>query len=324
MKKLIVFLTFIAVIVLTLKAQKVSNYTYKFDNGIKIKMEKCWNQVWVSQTFEAMKASDQTPPLSINARTLGNLTSGSTFKLFSSGKEVKLQGLKPGTYSLKQTFKLSGKPGTITFDVENVVIKPQTKTILSIVLYDYQIMTEEKPENHNGQATYTSKIDRYKGNAELNPTFGIMEFYEKGKHDKPIAPADGAAKKNGNVKPASYDALITLGAPGHLQRIWLENFVMKPDVSYNITTNLNVGVVEYLGGNKDVKAFHLYPAGTADKQKGNATPDKNLEIMKCETQTMASSCPPGSYDVLLNFNDGKKYEWRKNIAVTTGSRSQVK
>lgn len=324
MKKFIVFLMYSAVMVLTITAQKVSNYTYKLDNGINVKMDHCWNQVWVSQAFEAIKASDQTPPLSINARTLGNLTSGSTFKLFSSGKEVKLQGLKPGTYSLKQTFKLSGKPGTITFDIENVVIKPQTKTILSVILYDYQIIIEEKSENHNGQATFISKIDRYKGNAELNPTCGIMQFYEKGKHEKPVAPPDGIAKKEGTIKPASYDALITLGAPGRLQRIWLENFVMKPDVSYSISTNLNAGVVEYLGGNKDVKAFHLYPAGTADKQKGNPAPDKNLEIMKCETQTMASSCPPGSYDVLLNFNDGKKYEWKKNIAVTTGSRAQIK
>jgi hypothetical protein len=324
MKKFILVLMFCAAIVFTIQAQKVSNYTYKLDNGIKVKMEQCWSHVWVSQTFETMKASDQTPPLVINARTLGNLTSGSTFNLLNSGKEVKLQGIKPGTYSLKQTFKLSGKPGTITFDIEDVVIKPQTKTILSIVLYDYQIVMEDKPENHNGQATFLSKIDRYKGNAELNPTCGVMQFYEKGKHDKPVAPADGSAKKEGSIKPASYDALITLGSPGRMQRIWLENFVIKPDVRYSISTNLNAGVVEYLGGNKDVKAFHLYPAGTADKQKGNPAPDKNLEIMKCETKTMAGSCPPGTYDVLLNFNDGKKYEWRKNIAVTTGSRAQIK
>jgi hypothetical protein len=324
MKKFIVLLVLGAAMVITLKAQKVSNYAYKFDNGIRVNMEQCWNHVWVSQTFEAVKASDQAPPLVVSARTLGTLTSGSSFNLLSSGKEVKLQGLKPGTYTLKQTFKLSGKPGTITFDIENVVIKPQTKTILSIVLYDYQIVIEEKPENHNGQAVYISKTDRYKGNAELNPTCGLIQFYEKGKHDKLVAPADGVAKKDGNVKPASYDALITLGSPGRLQKIWLENFVIKPDVSYNITTNLNAGVVEYLGGNKDVKAFHLYPAGTADKQKGNPAPDKSQEIMKCETNIMASSCPPGTYDVLLNFNDGKKYEWRKNIAVTTGSRSQIK
>lgn len=324
MKKSIILLIFSALISLSLNAQKVSNYTCHFDNGINVKMEQCWNQVWVSQSFEAMNPSDQTPPLTINARTLGSLISGSTFKLFSSGKEVKLQGLKSGTYSLKQTFKLAGKPGTISFDISDVTIKPQTKTTLSIVLYDYQILIEEKPENHGGQAAYSSKVERYKGNTELNPTWGILTFYEKGKHDKPILPASGNAVKTGSVKPATYDVMINLGAPSRLQKIWLENFVIKPNVSYNITTNLNAGVIEYIGGNRDVKSFHLYPAGSADRQKGNAAPDKNLEIMKCESQTTANSCPPGTYDVLLNFSDGKRYEWRKNIVVTTGSRSQVK
>jgi hypothetical protein len=324
MKKLIILLIFSAVMVSTLNAQKVSNYTYHLDNGINVRMEQCWNQVWVSQTFEALKASDQTPPISINSRTLGNLTSGSTFKLFSSGKEVKLQGLKPGIYSLKQIFKLSGKPGTITFDINDVVIKPQTKTILSIVLYDYQLLIEEKPENHNGQANYVSKTERYKGNVELNPTCGIITFYEKGKHDMPVVPTGGTDSKTGNVKPATYDVMISLGALGRTQKIWLENFLFKPDVSYIITTNLNAGVIEYLGGNKEVKAIHMYPAGSADKQKGNAAPDKSLEIMKCENPTTASACPPGAYDVLLNFSNGKRYEWRKNIVVTTSSRSQVK
>jgi hypothetical protein len=198
------------------------------------------------------------------------------------------------------------------------------KTTLSIVLYDYQISIEEKPESHNGQSAFVSKIERYKGNVEQNPTCGVLLFYSKGKHDKPVFPADGNAAKTGTVKPGTYDVLMTLGAPGHLQKIWLENFPVKPDLTYNITANLNAGVIEYLGANKDVKAFHLYPAGTAAKQTGTPAPDKNLEIMKCESQGTASSCPPGTYDVLLNYSNGKKYEWRKNIAVSTGSRSQVK
>jgi hypothetical protein len=324
MKRLISLFFFSAVIITTLDAQKTSGYTYSFDNGVKVKMEQCWNQVWVSQTFEALKPADQANPLSVNARTLGNLTSGSSFKLFSAGKEVKLQGVKPGTYTLKQTFKLAGNPGTISFEISDVVIKPQTKTILSIVLYDYQFIFEEKPGKNNGMASFSSKIERYKGNIESNPTCGIVAVYEKGKHDQPSGPAGGASR-TGSVKPGTYDILITLGAPGRPQKIWLENFTMKPDVSYNLTTNLNAGVIEYAGAEKEVKSFHLYPGGTSARQTGNPAPDKNLEIMKCESQaTTTTSCPPGTYDVLLNYSNGKKYEWRKNIAVTTGSRTQVK
>ncbi|MGB8490553.1 MAG: hypothetical protein WCE64_05795 [Bacteroidales bacterium] len=324
MKKITTLVMLYSVMFLALQAQKVSNFTYQFDNGINVKMEQCWDHVWVSQTFEAAKTSDQNPPLVFNVRTLGSLTSGSTYKLLSSGKEVKLQGIKPGTYILKENFKLSGNPGSIAFDIDNVVIKPQTITTLSIVLYDYQIIKGEKAENHSGLSAYDSKVERYKGNQELNPSCGVLTFYEKGKHDKPVAPEGAAPSRSGDVKPGTYDVVITVGTAAQPQKIWLENFTMKPNVSYSITTNLNAGVIEYVGGNRDVKAIQLYPAGTADRQKGEAAPDKTLEIMKCENQVTANTCPPGTYDVLLNFKNGARYEWRKNIAVSTGSRVQVK
>jgi hypothetical protein len=321
MKKIIIFLIFNAVMIVSLHAQSVSNYTRKLDNGITVRMEQCWNHVWVNQIFEALKSGD--PPVALSVRTLGDLTLNSAFQLFSSGKEVKVQSAKPGTFTMKLTFKLSGKPGIISFNLDNIVVKPQSKTTVSVVLYDYQIMIEETPGNQNGLASFASKIDRYKGNAEQGPTYGVPAFYAKGKHDVPVTP-DQLKGKSGKIKPGSYDVLITLGAPGRTQKIWLENFVMKPDVSYSITTNLNAGVVEYAGANRDVKAIHMYPAGTADKQKGAAAQDKNLEVMKCEGISATAPCPPGTYDVLLNIGNGSKYEWRKGIVVKTGSRTQVK
>jgi hypothetical protein len=324
MKKVILPSMFCAVMVFSLQAQKVSSYTYLLDNGINVKSEQCWNQVWVDQRYDAVKASDQTPPLSLSVRTLGDLTSGSAFKLYGSGKEVKVQGAKAGTYNMKVTSKLSGKPGTLSFDLDNIIIKPQTKTTVSVTLYDYQILIDETAGSQKGLSSFNSKVDRYKGNAEQNPSCGTPTFYLKGKHDKPVTPDATISNKNGRIIPGTYDVLISLGAPGKIQKVWLENFTMKPDVSYNITTNLNAGVIEYAGGNRDVKAFHMYPAGTADKQKGTPAPDKNLELIKCESQSVTSACPPGTYDVLLNIGNGARYEWRKNIIVKTGSRVQVK
>ena len=321
MKKIIIFLIFNAVMLISLQAQNVSNYTCKLDNGITVRMEHCWNHVWVSQTFETLKASD--PPIGLNVRTLGELTLSSAFKLYSSGKEVKVQGVKPGTYTMKLTFKLSGKPGTINFDLDNIIIKPQTKTTVAIILYDYQIMLEETPGSLNGLAAFVSKIDRYKGNSEQNPACGVPSFYSKGKHDVAVVP-DELKGKSGKIKPGTYDMLLTLGSPGHIQNIWLENFVMKPNVSYSITTNLNAGVIEYAGTNRDVKSIQMYPAGTADRQKGAATPDKNSEVMRCEGISVSAPCPPGTYDVLLNIGNGTKNEWRKGIVVKTGGRVQVK
>ena len=323
MKRFIVLLVLFIVSGIILQSQKVSNYTYKLDNGISVKTEQGWNQVWVTQSFSALQATDPTP-VALSIRTLGDLTSGSSFRLISSGKEVKVQGAKAGTYTMKVAFKLSGKPGTISFDIENVEIRAGNKTTVSVTLYDYQVQIEEVAGTQKGLAGYNSKIDRYKGNAEQNPACGVPTFYAKGAHDKALTPDEAADAKTGKIKPGTYDIMITFGSQPRPQKVWLENFTMKADMSYNITTNLNAGVVEYAGGNKDVKAIHIYAAGTADRQKGTPAPDKNLELLKCEGIAVASPCPPGTYDILLNFNNGSKYEWRKNIAVTTGKRVQVK
>jgi hypothetical protein len=323
MKKIITLLIFSAVLVLSLQAQKVSNYAYKLDNGITVRTEQCWNQVWVSQSFAASNASDPTP-LALNVRTLGDLTVNTSFKLFAAGKEVKTQGAKPGIYLMKVSGKLTGKPGTINFDIGDIEIKAKNKTAVSVILYDYQVNIEEVPGSLKGVSAYSSTIERYKGTIDMSPSSGIPAFYVKGARDKPVPPEETTGNKKGKIKPGTYDLLITPGVPGRAQKVWLENFTMKPDVTYNITLNLNAGVIEYAGGIKDVKAIHLYPAGVADRQKGTAAPDRDLEIMKCDGFGSSSSCPPGTYDVLLNHNNGAKYEWKKNIAVTTGRKTQVK
>ena len=74
----------------------------------------------------------------------------------------------------------------------------------------------------------------------------------------------------------------------------------------------------------DVKALLLYPAGTAVKQTGNPAPIKNLETISYDNVTVANCCSPGTYDVLLKFGNGTKYEWRKNIAITSGVKTEVK
>ena len=311
------------VMILSSQAQPVSNYSYKLDNGIIVKTENCWNQVWVQQNYAPLAAGDQNS-LAVNIRTLGDLISSSSFKLVNAGKEVKTQGVSPGTYELKLAFKLSGKPGTLSFVIGNITIKPKTKTSVSITLYDYQIMIAETKATLNGLSYYDSQVNRCKGNTVQDLYFGIPAFYPKGQHDKAIPPDEPAGKTNGKIKPGTYDLLITIAISGQTHKVWLENFVMKPDVNYKITTNLNAGGILYTGGNKDVKALHLYPAGTAARQTGNPAPIKNLETISYQNVTIAHCCSPGTYDVLLNFGNGAKYEWRKNIAVTTGTKTAIK
>jgi hypothetical protein len=324
MKNIITFLLINTVVLFAIHAQPVSNYVYKLNNGISVKSEHCWNQVWVQQTYAPMAEDAKTSPLKVNIRALGDLISGSEFKLMSAGKEVKMQGAAPGTYDLKLNFKLSGKPGTLEFVVGNILIKPKTLTSVSVTLYDYQINIEEKALTLSGLSEYESLVNRCKSHTIQDTYFGIPTFYEKAKHDKAIAPDQKSGNTKGKIKPGTYDVLISIGISNQTHKVWLENFQLKPDMSYKVTINLNAGGIVYTGGNKDVKAMLLYPAGTATKQTGNPEPIKNLETISYENVTVANCCSPGTYDVLLRFAKNSKYEWRKNIAITTGVRTEVK
>lgn len=322
MKKLMFILTLLIVAICSLQAQPVSAYTYKLNNGIEIKMDRCWNQVWVQQSYAPMTASDKSP-MSVNVRSMGYLISGSAFRLESAGKEVKLQGAVPGTYDLKMTFKLSGSPGTLSFVAGNIVIKPKTKTSVSITLYDYQFILVESPGN-SALCSYKSQVNIYKATSEQDMYKGAFTFYAKGNHEKAISPDESTDATSGKIKPGKYDVLISVIISGQLQKIWLENFEMKANKSYAVNINLNAGEVIYGGGNRDVKQMHLYPAGTAARQTGTPAPVKNLEIISYDNILNPNACAPGVYDVLLNIKNGSKYEWRKNIIVNTGARTNVK
>jgi len=321
MKKLFLLFTIHALVIISLHAQPVTDYTYKFDNGIIVKTERCWSQVWVQQSYSPITAADKSSPLNVDIRTLGELISGSSFKLLNKGKEVKMQGAAPGIYDLKLIFKLSARPGTLSFIVSNVIIKPKSKTTVSITLYDYQIMITETPVTNNGLTAYETIVNRCKSSTIQDIYFGVPTFYSPGMHDMAIAPVTKTGDTKGNLKPQPYDVLLSIAISGQTHKIWLENFKMIPDTKYVITTNLNAGGITY-SGTQDVKGMHLYPAGTAARQTGTPSPNKTIETIHYEKPKIVNCCSPGTYDILLNL--GNRYEWRKNIAVATGTKSEVK
>jgi hypothetical protein len=323
MKKLIVLLLFQPLLFIPLLSQTVSNFSYKLDNGIVVRMERDWTHEWVQQRQDPITGTETTSVI-VNIRPMGDLTQGTVLKLISGGKDVRMKDAAPGTYDLKITSKLSGKPGVINFDVKGIIVKPKMKTTVDITIYNYQINIEETPGVNKGLAYYEANLSRFKGNMEQNIKWGKTSFYAKGAHDKIITPNEPVGDNKGKINPATYDVLISIETCGYSQKLWLENFVMKPDVNYKITTNLNAGEVNYAGVTRDVKKLHMYPAGTADKQQGGAKPDKTLEILCYEPATSKFACPPGSYDVLINIGNGSKYEWRKNVVVRTGMRTDVK
>ncbi len=323
MKKLLTFPVFLVIMVFQLQAQPVSDYLYKFDNGITVKTEHTWGQVWVQQNYTPATAADQSP-LAVSIRALGDLISGSTYNLMSKGKEVKMKGVAPGTYDLKMAFKLSGKPGTLSFLVGNVVIKPKTKTTVSVTLYDYQIMIDESASASSGLSSFESLVQRCKASSVQADLAGVPAFYQKGDRSKSITPDESTNKTKGKIKSGTYDLLLNIALSGQNHRVWLENFEMKPGTNYKISTNLNAGGITYTGTNKDVKAMYLYPAGTSAKQTGAPAPVRNLETISYENPRNLNCCTPGTFDVLLHLGKGEKYEWRKNVAVTTGTKTEIK
>jgi hypothetical protein len=323
MKRFFLLLSIAILAIFSLRAQPVSDYTYKLSNGINIQMDRCWNHVWVQQSYSPMAATDNSP-LSVSVRAMGYLISGSSFNLLKSGKEVKLQNAAPGTYDLKMTFKLAGTPGNLSFLANNIIIKPKNKTSVSITLYDYQFIIVESASAGNDLCSYKSLINIFKAHSQQDMYKGVFSFYPKGNHDKAIAPDQKISDISGKIKPGKYDVLISLIISDQLQKIWLNDFEMKAGKDYAITINMNAGEVVYTGGNRDVKAMHLYPAGTAARQTGNPAPVSNLEIMDYKVITNPNACPPGMYDILLDYRNGQRYEWRKNVVVNTGAKTNVK
>ena len=323
MKKLCFLIIVASISFLNLQAQPVSDYTYKLSNGINIQMDRCWNHVWVQQSYSPMASSDKTP-LSVSIRAMGYLISGSAFNLLKSGKEVTLQNAAPGTYDLKMTFKLSGTPGNLSFIAKNIVIKAKSKTSVSIILYDYQFIVIESNASGSSLCAYKSQINIFKAHSEGNLYKGVFSFYPVGNHDKAITPGQKISDNSGKIKPGKYDVLISVLISDQLQKIWLNNFNMKAGKNYDVTINMNAGELSYTGGDRDVKAMHLYPAGTAARQTGNPAPVANLEIIDYQNISQANACPPGMYDVLLDIKNGKNYEWKKNVVVNTGTRTSVK
>lgn len=320
MKKLLLLPAIQALLIYSLQAQPVSDYLYKFDNGIVVKPEHTWSQVWVQQSYAPLTQNDQMP-LRVDVRTLGELISSSSYTLLSKGKEVRIKGAAPGEYNLKMSFKLSGSAGSLSFLIGNVTIKPKTVTSVSVTLYDYQIMIDESASSST-LASFETAVQRCKLTPVQASLVAMPSFYTETDHGKTIAPDEGAGKTKGKIQPGTYDVLLTINLSGQNHKIWFEDFRMKPGTNYKITTNLNAGGVVYTGGNRDVKAMFLYPAGTAAKQTGTAMPLKGQETIIYNNINELNCCTPGTFDILLQT--GNRYEWRKSVAVTTGTKTEIK
>lgn len=324
MKKSFFALLFFAVLGYPLISQTANNYSYKFDNGTVVKTERDWGHIWIQQKQDAFTANEEHQSVVIKVTTFGELGQNTTFKLSSAGKDVKLKDAAPGSYDMKITSKTIGKPGMISFDAQGIEVKPKMKTTVTVTIYKYQVSIDESAGTNKGLAGYDSRVAWFKGNLDQTGKIGAISFFAKGAHDKKLTPDIVTNDISGKIKPGTYDVMISIDISGKNQKVWLENFIVKADVNYKLTTNMNAGTITYAGINRDVKQLHLYPAGSADRLQGSTKPDKASEVISYDPAFTTYACPPGSYDVLLVVGTGTRNEWKKNVVVRTGARTDVK
>jgi hypothetical protein len=184
-------------------------------------------------------------------------------------------------------------------------------------------MINESAASGSQLASFETEVKRCKLSPATEGYSALPTFYPKGNHAQAINPDEGAGKTKGKIKAETYDVLLIINISGQNQKVWLENFQLKPATAYKISTNLNAGGIIYGGTARDIKSMRLYPAGTAASQTGNPSPVKNLEIISYTSVKDLNCCTPGTFDVLLQTGNDK-YEWRKSVAVTTGTKTEIK
>lgn len=306
-------------------AQTIANYRYALDNGVTVVTEKGWNWCRASQTFAKQEKPGATGALTVAVDAVGDLIASSEVKVLRAGAEVDPAALAPGSYDLRVACRLSAATkGAISFDVAGVTVKPGMDTRVAVSLHDVQVTVSEKPEQRKGLAYYETKTNRYQGNWEQNGNWSLPRFHRAGDHKARIAPDAPGGDYYGCIKAGTYDVCLDIftRAGGHL--IWLENLTLKPDVGHRIVTNINAAEVAYTGGKFEVKMLHFYPAGTAVKTTGKPRTDKRTERFSIEGPDHVTPCPPGAYDVLLDFSYGLRYEWRKGVVLEAGKKTEIK
>ncbi len=302
--------------------QTISNYEYKFDNGMKMVTEKGWNLVNISQTFNILDTARTKSPLLIKVNSIGDLISESKFKVFKDSSEVNPEIAAVGSYKLSVECRLLQNNGSISFEVNDVVIKEKLQTILTISVHNTEILIQESNAYNNGLMVYETYVIKNTGQNGIETT---PHFYAPGTVSPEIPPAEALDHYLGKNKPGIYDIKtnIELKMTGFSHIIWLQGITLKPDIRYVFSFNLNVGELRYSGGDSNVKAVHLYPAGTANKLKGVAKPQKNIEVFGFERPSWFTISPPGTYDILLEYGPQIKYEWRKNVVCKVGEQTDI-
>lgn len=303
--------------------QTVLNYQYNLTNGSKVVTEKGWNRVYVKQVFINIDSAKPEVTVLTAIISIGKLISKSDIMLLKDEKKVDALTAKEGSYSMKIKCSLQENAGFISFDVDGIEIKTGMQTHVTISVHDALIRIAEKNEKSKGLSYYEYKLINYSGNQGIRSE---VKFFSPGTTTPRITPAEPMGDYYGLIKSGTYDLnlLNDINMAGFGYVVWLKNMSLKPDCKYYITIDLNAAEVRCAVPDNKIMAVYFYPVGTADTQNGTAKPDKKKQVYGFERPARFTLSPPGTYDILIDYNWGEKYEWRKGIVCKAGEKTEIK
>jgi hypothetical protein len=322
-----VLLCFTFLFTVNTPAQSVSDYHYTLENGIEVVTDHGWNFVFIYEQTDEFDNKDQAE-LKLNAYAVGDMLAGeNTFELLSAeGRRVpglednpRVYHLGPGTYSAVCTLPLKDGAGEISFKINNIQAEAAESTTVSAVFNEVGITVEEEGDTKGGLAAYSAFSEIYAG--ERGPAV-YPHMYKPGDHSQRLKPAESINDQTHRIGPGIYDLFLDMdiSCAGFGYEIWLNNIELKEDTRTNVTVNLHGSEIEVRsasGSRPDM--IHFYREGTADKIGLNE--DKDLELYAIEGP--GCECPAGTYDILLNYGYGERYEWKKSVKCLIGEKTLI-
>lgn len=308
-------------------ARSVTDYRYALENGIEVVTDHGWNFVFVYEQTEEFD-DEQKAELKLEARSVAGMLAGkNTFELMTSDgqRTAGLEGrpgvyhVDPGAYSAACTLPLEDGKGEISFHIEDIKAVAGESTTLSAVFNEVGIELAEEADAKGGLATYGALSRIHDG--ERGPTI-YPHMYRSGSHDDELDPAESINDQTHRIAPGTYDLFLEMdiSCAGFKYRIWLNGIELKKDTRTNVTVNLHGSEIEVrsASGNRP-DMIHFYRKGAANEI--GLEEDKDLELYSIEGPGCA--CPAGTYDILLNYGYGERYEWKKSVPCRIGKKALI-
>lgn len=315
-------------------ALQLTDYSYRLTNGIRITPENGWRKTEATQDFTNGVFVSNRGAVQVDFTVIGDLVDDHPeITLSSSSKpknSVKLNAgtpsadLNKGKYNAFIKFPLQLKNGTITFRINDVIVKENTLTLVRVTINDIQVAIVEAPGEGWKQSEYNFTTYWAKGNMDGGGYTGYPTVFKAKDHFQMVTPVEIASDTKAKMRPGTYDFYLDtdISKAKFRYTCWIENVKMESNTTYQFRCNLNGSRVRTGIADDNPKQIGFYPPGTAAKQKPRV--NKKLIRYTVVEPWKSAVCPTGTYDVLLSFDYGAKMEWRENVVFKYGEETVIK